>query len=253
MGDVGVPLATWLPVVRRARLGRTVKAVAFAIAGYANNDGTHVYPGIARLSVECEVSTKVVKESLAALRSKGLIELVRAAKKPGETNEYRLILAEDVLEKLELPSPAAHELEIRRRSDQIRGKHKPNLRGTAVTAESAESDDLRGSCDTAESDIDEEPAGNGEGAEPEPAGNLTDNLRGTAFPPNSHRPRQETTTSHTEDHVRTDLTVPRARCPTHQYLDGGERDDGQPRCPVCRREARTDGRPQLRVIEGGAA
>jgi hypothetical protein len=248
--DVGVSLATWIATVRRARLGRTVKAVAFAIGGYASNEGTRVFPGIARLSVECELSPKVVKEALAALRSAGLIELVRAAKRAGDTNEYRLILAEDLLDRIDLPTPAAHELAIKRRADEIRGKYK--LRGARDTAELGEGKDLRGTADTAESSHGADPAGNGEDAEREPAGYGEDNLRGTANPPNSYGTRQEPN-SQDETDLRTDLAVTRERCPEHPAMKGGSRPDGSLRCTFCRRKARAPTRPHLEVIQGGAA
>jgi hypothetical protein len=248
--DVGVSLATWLTTVRRARLGRTVKAVAFAVGGYASNEGTRVFPGIARLSVECELSPKVVKEALAALRAAGLIALVRAAKRAGDTNEYRLILAEDLLDRIDLPTPTAHELAIKRRSDEIRGKHK--LRGTRDTADSDGERSLRGTADTAKLDEDNEPAGYGEDAEQQPAGYGEDDLRGTGNPPNSQGTRQEPN-SQDETDLRADLTVPRERCPEHPSMKGGSGPDGSLRCTFCRRKARAPTRPRLEVIQGGAA
>lgn len=193
-------VSEWLSVVRRARLGRTVKGIAHALATRANNDGTSLFAGIARLSVECEVTPKVMKQALRTLREVGLIELVHASRTLGETNEYRLTLPPDG--RLVVPSPAAHDLEIARVSASLRGKWK-NLRGTGDPAGT----DLRGSSDTAGIDGEPEPAGYGKDRRNEPAGYGKDDLRGTPYPATSPIPRQVTTTSPNTEELRTDLEV----------------------------------------------
>lgn len=84
MEDIGATVAVWLDLVRRARLGSTVKAVAFYLAGRANNDGTHIFPGIVRAAIECEVSSAVVRRALKALRDAQLVEVVRRQPARGE-------------------------------------------------------------------------------------------------------------------------------------------------------------------------
>ena len=59
--DDGATVRQWTDVVRRARLGRTTKLVAFLIANYADSNGTRVFPGIARLSIEAELTYNVVQ------------------------------------------------------------------------------------------------------------------------------------------------------------------------------------------------
>lgn len=77
--------------------------------------------------------------------------------------------------------------------------------------------------------------------------------RDQEYPPrNNEEPIEELYEDQDED-LRTDLTDSRARCPEHPYLEGGERDDGTLRCPLCRRKARDPTRPSFTVIEGGAA
>lgn len=240
----------WLGVVRRARLGRTVKAVALMLASYANVDGTKVFPGIARLSVECELSAKAVKGALASLRTVGLVEVVRAARKAGEHNEYRLILAEDLLERLDVPTPTAHAASIAAVADSIRGRHK--LRGTPDPADYDDDEDLQGTAVPADEPNDAEPAGNGTDDTEAPAGNGTDDLRGTPLPPTYPVPIQTPTNQDPAD-VRADLTVPGATCPAHPPMPAGLRGDGAPRCPPCRALARTSTRPRLQVLQGGAA
>jgi Helix-turn-helix domain len=123
--DEGAAVYEWVSVIRRARLGPTVTAVALMIATYADPDGTHVYPGIARLAVQAELDYRTVRRAVAALRAAGLIEMVRrGARRSGRSDEYRLILAVDLLERCEVPTPAAERLAIegvtaaaRRRAD----------------------------------------------------------------------------------------------------------------------------------------
>src|ERR1051326_2391165 len=98
MADEPLTLRQWTDIVRRARLGRTVKSVALMLATYADADGTRVFPGVARVAVDCELSYNVVKASLGDLRTAGLIALVRRAGRAGQADEYRLTIAEDLLE-----------------------------------------------------------------------------------------------------------------------------------------------------------
>ncbi len=113
--DYGAKVNEWVDVVRRARLGRTVKAVAMVTASYANADGTRVFPGIARLAVQCEIDYRTAQRALAVLRKAGLIEVVRrGARRSGKADEYRLILAADLLERCHVPTPAAERVAIER-------------------------------------------------------------------------------------------------------------------------------------------
>ncbi|WP_203854778.1 hypothetical protein, partial [Dactylosporangium siamense] len=127
-----VALRQWTDVIRRARLGRTVKSVALMLATYADNDGTRVFPGIARLAVDCELTYNVVQGALATLRTAGLITVVRRGSRRGQADEYRLILAADVLDRVEILTPtqvadAAALLAVRRR-----GRHRPTPASVAA-------------------------------------------------------------------------------------------------------------------------
>jgi len=95
----------WLRLIRRARLGSSVKLVAFVLASYANPDGTSVRPGNPRLVAVTELSDKTVRTSLAKLRSLGLLERVREGSKCGRkklADEYRLTIPDNAIEVLEL-------------------------------------------------------------------------------------------------------------------------------------------------------
>lgn len=129
--DHGAPVNEWVNVVRRARLGESAKSVAFAMATYADRDGTKVFAGVARLAFECEMNYRTVQRALAELRRAGLIEVTRRGnRRAGKSDEYRLTLAADLLERLDVPTPAAASLAIEEIRHRYRGKHrqKPPLR-----------------------------------------------------------------------------------------------------------------------------
>jgi hypothetical protein len=73
------------------------------------------------------------------------------------------------------------------------------------------------------------------------------------LPRNHEEPIEELYEDTKGNDLRTDLTVPRARCPDHPSMLGGERDDGTARCPLCRALARSPDRPRFQVLQGGAA
>ncbi|MFG2042257.1 helix-turn-helix domain-containing protein [Dactylosporangium sp. NPDC048998] len=123
--DQSVTLRQWIDVVRRARLGRTAKSVALMLATYADNDGSRVFPGVARLAVDCELTYNVIQNTLKVLREAGLIEVVRRAARRGQADEYRLILAADVLDRIEVLSPARVADAAAKLAAQRRGRYRP--------------------------------------------------------------------------------------------------------------------------------
>lgn len=81
----------WVQLVRWARLGASATGVALALASYASGDGSSVYPGTARLALDCERDIRTVKRALSRLRDLGLIE--RVGRRRGSlVTEYRLTL-----------------------------------------------------------------------------------------------------------------------------------------------------------------
>lgn len=100
-------LYQWERIVMAARLGPSTKLVAFALRTHADPDGTRVKPGLARLAVLTELSYATVKRARRELMRAGLLELYRRGnRRRGQGDEYRLILAEDVLERVEWLSPS---------------------------------------------------------------------------------------------------------------------------------------------------
>lgn len=96
----------WVDIVRRTQLGRSAKSVALLVAHFADSDGSRVFPGIGRIAVEAEMGYKTVQKALDALRKAGLIERVRRTGKPGSADEYRLIIAPELTDRVTVLSPA---------------------------------------------------------------------------------------------------------------------------------------------------
>lgn len=147
--DLAATVTDWLDLVRRARLGSTVKLVAFYLAGRANNDGTRIFPGIARAAIECEVSSAVVRRALKTLRDVQLIEVVRRGnRRAGKSDEYRLIIGVDVLDLVDVPTPDEHQgtiLTLRDREREAQQRRQARLAHrrrteTTLTMQSVETD-----------------------------------------------------------------------------------------------------------------
>lgn len=103
-------LFDWENLVLAARISSTAKLVAFAMKTHADLDGTRVRPGTARLCVLCGVSYASVKRARQELLGAGLLELVRRGnRRKGHADLYRLIIAEDIMDRgvLRLPNEIA--------------------------------------------------------------------------------------------------------------------------------------------------
>jgi helix-turn-helix protein len=81
-------------LVYRAKLGGSSrKAVALKLADCAHDDGSNVYPSVARIANEAEVSPRTVQRVLRDFVSEGLLIVVReGGKGPRDTTEYRFSL-----------------------------------------------------------------------------------------------------------------------------------------------------------------
>lgn len=270
-----VTLRQWTDVVRRARLGRTVKAVAMVLATYADSDGTRVFPGVARLAYDCEINYNTAQQALAKLREVQLVELVRPSARKGakrrDADEYRLILGPELLDHIEVPTPAAAEvaMEAIRRAKQ--GRHKTGPHPAPMGAvESGTHPAPMGAVDDSEA----RPHPSARGAD-EPTAPIGATSNDATAPSGACRPhpaplgptvhdRDTTTTAHSDEEVVTTSHGPRARAAEAEPesaadvidlearraavaalapsrcghgLQGGNRADGQPNCPICRRLA----------------
>ncbi len=257
--DESVTLRQWTDVVRRARLGRTVKAVALTLATYADNDGTRVFPGVARLAVDCELTYNVVQSALSTLRAAGLITVVRRGSRRGQADEYRLILATDILDRVEVLTPTQVADAASKLAERRRGRHRPARAAAPTDAAPDETHDnlhpaAPGAAGPDGQSLHHGPLGAGGASpavaaphgvsdEPAPAPHGGVHLHHTALPPTTHGPNH--TDHHPNDDValRTDVAVVEAsdrgspaEVPASQRCEHGLNGSTGIRCPACRRD-----------------
>lgn len=140
--DIGATVYTWCEIIRRARMNQGTKLVALLLASYANPDGTKIFPGAARLAADSGLDVRTVKRAMGALRSSGLIETAhRGNRRRGQSDVYRLILAEDLLDRLDLrdPDEYAEDIETHRalrrmESRQYWGRRRKRELGDAIAS-----------------------------------------------------------------------------------------------------------------------
>ncbi len=242
--DIGAKVGDWLDLVRRARLGSTVKLVAFYLAGRAANDGTKVFPGIARAAIECEVSSAVVRRALKTLRDAQLIEVTRRGnRRAGKADEYRLTIGVDVLELIDVPNPDEHHGAIlavrdRERETQQRRQARMAHRRRAATTLTQESDET-GQTDSVAtlSGGPHEPVSTliQESVEAVNNAHFSTEQRSPERASNSHgNSPVEATPLSDGGKVRTDLTVTRARGPSPEEKsddDNNAHPDARPAVP----------------------
>lgn len=250
-----VSVREWTDVVRRARLGKTTKYIALVLATYADyRDGARIWPGLWRLVWDAEVDIKTVRKVLAELVQVGLIEQVRPPRGRGGAAEYRLILGPDLLEHVDVPSPARALVEIGHLAEKRRaapnGYHPaaPNEPGDNSSLGTARRDPNGGS---------DEPIGYQYAPPNRAIGYRPSPLLGTAPSPPPSTDLTTTTTSHSDEELRTAVTHTREAGPPQDQdsslpercahgLASRLRADGNPSCALCRREA---DRPSATVIQ----
>jgi hypothetical protein len=171
----------WLAVVRgiqfgtRGRVaGRIIKNVCWALALYANPDGSRIRPGSARLAFECEVDPATLRRVLGILKDAGLIEVVVAAKptrgkagSPQLVDVYQLTVADGVRESrrvvcgepLVALDKAAAKLAIVELASGERGRYTPKHDAKAVQTATADPGDLPVQTATADNHATTEEAG----------------------------------------------------------------------------------------------
>lgn len=255
--DEAVGQRQWVNLVRRARLGRQTKAVALCLATYADANGGRIWPGVARLSFECEMSYSMVKRELAKLRSVGL---VRKVGKKGDADIYQLIFSANLFENIAVPTPAQEDQVLEKIRKRVRGAHNPDAQ-KARRGKAAALDD-----EPQPGDGQEEAAAHvlsrSQGAEDEGCGSESADSEEAAaqYEQGCGSPRRAATTheldttanNHSDEGLHADVTVPRAedgdedpisppadlvnrpRCP---HGRSPRVDRGVPRCPDCRAPA----------------
>jgi hypothetical protein len=99
----------WERIVRRIVMPERVKFLALLLATFADGDGSRIRPGLDQIAAMMGRSKATTKRNMAVLRSEyGLLEEIargggRGAR--GRASEYRLVVPEDLLERVELLDP----------------------------------------------------------------------------------------------------------------------------------------------------
>jgi len=290
----------WEQIIRRARTGSliagstrlgkdgrptkggmtelTFTAIALCWASYANDRGQEIWAGDATIAVDLGTTIKNVVTVRKKLLELGLLQHVRG--RHGERGEeYRLTLPSDLLDVLNVPTPAQHKLAARRLRDAARGKPAGSagppapepVGGPADHAQAVDNSAVGGPPDHPDEVCAPEAGGSAGPAENSSGWSGGPAPGGPADPLTDHD-RTRTTTDHPDTDLRTAVTASRASpppedqissdvdapgpCAEHPTQRAGPRPDGRLACVFCRALApdrRTPGRPSLRVITGGAA
>jgi hypothetical protein len=222
---------------RNTVAGSAIKAVAGRLADYADSDGSRIRPGLARVALDLELSYETVKRAVGVLTRIGLLRLVHAAARRGDANVYRLAIPGDLIERVEVWTPAKQALEISRINETKKGRRRatddapdPGPQGSQRPAESGQerppaersapsvpvdNSHPQSAQRPAEEYGDDGAAGRSAPAQAEPQGAQLLSRRALSAPP----PTTDLTTTETDhpDHdVRTAVTGPRATGPGNQ-------------------------------------
>lgn len=229
----------WEHLLRRIRLPKNTKYVAFVVATYADPDGTRIRPGYLELVAATECSESTVRRALTALSKWGFLGLVsrgggRGGK--GKASEYRLTIPVDLLERFEVLPPGG----ASRRGPLAVVKNDSPV--TKVTAQSAPESPV-----TQTTDQSPDPASNDRSKQAGSELMTGQNVELTGHPDDQLPATRPTTTDHNPGPDPTQPTT------AHEPADAEEIDhvelkppkcihglrahilDGQPTCPLCRR------------------
>lgn len=124
--DHGAAVNEWTSIVKRARMPRTTtKSVALLMATYGNADGAAIYPGVARIAVQLDISYRQVQRELAFLRQVQLLEMTkRQTGRRGWRACYRLIIGPDTADLLTVLSPDEEDKAIDDVAEQERVRYR---------------------------------------------------------------------------------------------------------------------------------
>ena len=261
-GDYSATRSDWSTVLDLARFSAPTTAIGSRLAQFGNADGRRIFPGLKRLTVSTRYSYNTVKKALATLRQAGMIEAVSAPSRQGWAVEYRLIVAPDLMDRLdglgvELWTPARFDMEVER----VAAAHRRPYTAKGEMARAAGDKLTAGawSSDFDPDDADDRAPQPTRWAEPEAStahdttanrsstAHLTMFVQPTPRPPTTEIPLT-TPTTHTPVPVWSDRTVSRASAddppapaPAGRCRHGfraRRRPDGTSSCALCRRAER---------------
>jgi hypothetical protein len=236
--------------------GAAFKAVALVWATHADPDGTNIWPGDATVAVEAEVGLKVAQAVKRAMVEIGLTEKVRSrARRQHRGDEYRLTLPTDLLDRLEVLTPAALKVAAVAEYEKRRGKRGGS---TGPLMDPIGNEPVGGPEDTPRGPS-VESRGGSDGTTKAACGGSDGTSVGGPPDRDTTQDRASYGPTPTEDEARTAVTGPRASepaedpdfvdeveertprpagCPAHgRAFAAGNRPDGKPACPLCRRGA----------------
>ncbi|MDP9792561.1 hypothetical protein J2S43_001073 [Catenuloplanes nepalensis] len=254
----------WERVVLRARLrglipargkrggvaASTFRGIALVLASHADADtGGRIWPGDATVAVEAEVGIQVVQAVRRTLVALGLLYRVRARSRgQHEGDEYQLTLPSDLLERLEVLSPATVRTTAAALYAARRGPRRP-ANGTPTSTPPPPgvgvppdpphpADD--GSPGGSDGSGNQRPGGSDGGTVGDPAARDTSPVPATNNTnPTAPGSSADVTTSRTRAPAARPHLI---RCAPHG-IAGPSRPDGRPPCAICRvLDDRADGR-----------
>jgi hypothetical protein len=235
--------------------GAAFKAVALVWATHADPDGTNIWPGDATVAVEAEVGLKVAQAVKRAMVEIGLTEKVRSrSRRQHRGDEYRLTLPTDLLDRVEVLTPAALKVAAITEYEKRRGKRGGSTGPlTGPVGEQFVGDPV----DPPHAEP-AETCGGSDGTTDDGCGGSDGTSVGGPLDRDTTQDRASYGPTPSGDEARTALTGPRAPeaeepdsvdeveersprprgCPSHgRAFAAGTRPDGQPACPLCRRGA----------------
>lgn len=228
----------WERIIKRARCGglvagkvagngkktrgditaATFKAVAFVWASYADEDGRNIFPGDATLAVDAEVSLKTAKAVKAKLVELGLTERVRAgARRLRGADEYRLTFPSDLVDQVDVLSPAQAKLAAERLREANRGKRggssgpltKSTAEGPTGVEQPVDNPDVRGPVDPVHPAV-AQLCGGSSGPARDGCGGSSGPVVGGPVDPRTNQDHPRNFTNHPESDLRTAVAVARA-------------------------------------------
>ncbi|MER7164513.1 hypothetical protein ABT336_00320 [Micromonospora sp. NPDC000207] len=239
----------WEQIVRRARLdpvitgsgrtgkngratrggmsGTTFTGIALAWASYGNDKGREIWPGDATVAIDMETTIAAVRQVRQALVRLGLMQMLRR-RHGSRGDEYRLTIPTDLLDQVEVLTPAQHKLAANRLREAARGKPRGCSDGPPSDPDSGTpvdhpADDAGTPPDHPETDTDPavgtppdhphdaDTAGPGySGGPPGTASGYSGGTRlGTPVAPHTDHDRTTTATGQSDRDLRTAVTHPR--------------------------------------------
>lgn len=264
----------WEQIIMRARLGDLIQgngrgtrggvsgaafmAVALVWAGHADPDGSNIYPGDATVAVEAEVGLKVAQAVKRKMVEVGLTEKVRArSRRQHRGDEYRLTLPTDLLDRVEVLTPAALKVLAVAEYEKRRGKRGGS---TGPLMEPIGEEPVGGPEDTPHG-TPAEIRGGSDGTTKTGCGGSDGTSVGGPLDRDTNQDQPGNRPTPPGEEVRTALTGPRATAPEEPISDVGgvpatagepmparcphnlvsrRRPDGKPSCALCRRGAGPD-------------